>query len=56
MEEVEREIIGYCEVSGEPIYKGESRIEDDGKLYKPENYEFREIKEQSFFDKLLRRS
>ena len=56
MEEVEREIIGYCEVSGEPIYEGESRIEDDGKLYKLENYEFREIKEQSFFDRLLRRS
>ena len=52
MEEVEREIIGYCEVSGEPIYQGDSFIEDRGKMYMPEHYV--PVK-RTFLDKLLRR-
>jgi len=52
--EEERTILGYCEVSGEPIYNGDSYIEDHGKLYMPEHYDEREVK-RSLLDKLLRR-
>jgi len=52
--EEERTILGYCEVSGEPIYNGGSYIEDHGKLYMPEHYDEREVK-KSLLDKILRR-
>lgn len=54
--EEEKTILGYCEVSGDPIYNGDSYIEDRGKLYKPENYELREVVSESFWSKLFNRS
>ena len=51
----DREILGYCAVSGDPIYNGDSFIEDDGKLYMPEHYDKREIKQKTLLDKILRR-
>ena len=55
MEEEVKTILGYCEVSGEPIYNGDSYIEDHGKLYTPEHYAEREVKKKSLLDKILRR-
>lgn len=52
MEEEVKTILGYCEVSGEPIYNGDSYIEDRGKLYMPEHYI--PVK-RTLLDKILRR-
>jgi hypothetical protein len=39
MQPNEEQPIGYCEISGEPIYEDMARVELDGKLYLPELFD-----------------
>lgn len=52
----DRNIIGTCGVSGEPIYEGDAYITDNSVMYKPENYDKRIVESKSLLQRIFNRS